>query len=177
MERTGKIRAIGIIITIVIAIFFIETIIFRTEIENFLAGGTKAYGAIAIFTGSFLLDMLPQYLSPHIFFLQFGIINFPLSLLIVSVILGSSLGSILGFETGKKFGPKLVNSAYDKKKSERIRKKIHHHGKWFMALAAISPLPYIPLIFGALGINRREFFFFGLIPRIIGLTIFGLFFI
>mgnify|MGYP000957820189 CR=1 FL=1 len=47
------------------------------------------------------------------------------------------------------------------------------YGKVAILVAAIFPLPYVPMIIGALGVNPRNFSLFGLLPRAVGLATFG----
>ena len=54
------------------------------------------------------------------------------------------------------------------KKAERgINKK----GKIIVAIAAVSPVPYIPMVLGAIKMARKEFILWGILPRSIGIII------
>jgi len=85
------------------------------------------------------------------------------------IVVGSTLGSLLGFYIGKRKGYLLARELYGKEKVDKMKSILDSYGKWFVALSAISPLPYIPLIFGSLNMEGRKFIYYGLIPRILGI--------
>lgn len=180
MKKDSKRRLVkigGILFTILMIFIFIESFIFREKLALILQGEVQAYGTLMIFFISMLMDLLPQYISPHAFLIQHNLIGFPLPLLLLATIVGSTFGSIIGFLLGRKLGKKFVTSIYKEKDYNRLRNKVSSHGKWVMAIAAVSPIPYLPLVFGALGISKRDFLFYGLIPRVLGFLILAIFLI
>jgi membrane protein YqaA with SNARE-associated domain len=130
---------------------------------------------IMIFLITFLLELLPQYVTPHIFLIEAKILGFSLIPLLGVLIMASFFGSIAGFEIGRKYGVKVVDRLYGNKEEHKLKKLVKKHGKWIIALAAVSPLPYIPIIFGSIGIKRENFLTYGILSRIAGLIVFALF--
>ncbi len=47
-------------------------------------------------------------------------------------------------------------------------------GAIIVIISAMTPLPYVPLIFGALGLRRKAFLFYGMIPRAITILLLGI---
>jgi len=171
MKKSTEIEiftAIGIIL------FFAASFFFRSQIKIWIGKEIAIYGLILIFLISALLEFLPQYISPHMLLLQSVLLGVSLTKISGIVIIGSIVGSIVGFEIGKKFGKRVVRNLTSQKNYKKIKEKTEKHGKWVMALAAVSPLPYIPLVFGSLEIKRKEFIYYGVIPRTIGLIIFAM---
>ena len=166
-------RNLKFILSIIIIFLFIASLIFQDEIKSIITKDVLAYGSIIIFIFALFLDLFPQYISPHLLILQLKIINFYSTTSLIIIIFGSVMGSIIGFEIGKKYRIKFTKKIY-KKDHKKIQKKIDKYGKYIISLAAISPIPYIPLIFGSLGMKNKTFFIFGLIPRILGLIVFSL---
>ncbi len=148
-------------------LFFIWGFINYDSLESQINEQVKAYGLISLFILSFLLDIVPQYLSPHIGLFSGALFGFnPVHSLLI-IIIGSTLGSVLGFEIGRLFVARANRDTfgYD---AFKIKEIMDRKGKWFVAIAAVSPLPYIPLILGMLNMGRKNFPMFGIIPRIIG---------
>lgn len=45
--------------------------------------------------------------------------------------------------------------------------------KIIVPIAAISPLPYLPVLLGAMNFSKQNFIIYGLIPRALSFIIFG----
>lgn len=165
-----EIKLVSTLMSLFILILFLISIIYKEQIASLLTSQEGFYGVAIFLFFSLLMDLIPQYLSPHFLIINAAILKIPLFYPTFFVILGSFIGSVLGFELGKK-GSFLIYQRSDLSKTKLYIKK---YGKYFMALAAISPLPYFPVVFGTLGIKRIEFLIFGLIPRIIGLVLLGI---
>jgi membrane protein YqaA with SNARE-associated domain len=94
--------------------------------------------------------------------------------ILLTVLIGSSLGAIIGFEIGNKFRKKasLIEHWIGKERTEKFEKGINKKGVWFITLAALSPVPYIPLILGMMHLSRKNFIIYGMIPRMISFILF-----
>lgn len=163
-------RILAVLLTLFMVIAIIAGLsyedVFKTEISSKIA----RYGLIGILVVSFTIEFLPQYFSPHIL-LTGGLISGvnPLFVLI-GILLGTFLGSMAGFELGRKIGENAIEDLFGKKKYAMVKRGMNSYGKWYFALAAVSPLPYVPMIVGSLNMNYRNFIIFGIIPRMIGLV-------
>lgn len=175
MKKVNKYRIIVASIFILVIIFFIFSITKYNSLEDQIKKKVEIGGLISVGIFSFILDFLPQYMPPHIFIVMNKLIGFNFILLLLLVTIGSSLGSLVGFEIGRRV--KKGNSLLEvlgKKKVKLFEKNINGWKKWFVSLAAVSPLPYIPLILGMFNMSRKNFIIFGVIPRVIGLIILGI---
>jgi len=144
-------------------------------IEDKISESVKQYGIIPIFILSILLDLIPQYISPHILAVIGNFFDINMILVITVMVIGSIIGSMTGFEIGSRLKKSnLIVDFVGKKKTKKFEESINKKGKYIVSLAAISPLPYIPLIIGMIHMKRRNFIFYGVIPRIIGLIVIGL---
>ncbi len=131
------------------------------------------YGVLALFVISILLDLVPQLISPVIA-LGTGIIaGINVHYAIFATVLGSMLGSIIGFILGKKYMFDVVDILVSEKSIARVTGLTNKYGKVVVPLAAISPLPYLPVLLGAMNFSKKNFFTYGIIPRILGIIIFG----
>jgi len=135
-----------------------------------------AYGTPALLFISIILDLIPQAISP-IFALGVGIAaGINVYFAIGATVLGSTIGSILGFFFGKKYMYNAVDILASKKDTEKLTDLTNRYGKIIVPLAAISPVPYIPVGLGAINFSKRNFLFYGIIPRAIAIIIYGLLF-
>jgi undecaprenyl-diphosphatase len=119
------------------------------------------------------LELVPNLLNPYIVLIV-GIgsgINVFLAVLLSCA--GSAAGSMIGFEVGKKYGLRFVQPFFRQKSLEKIFDFWKKYGKWFVFAAALTPLPYVPLIFGAFGMKRKDFLIFGIAARLAGLAAVG----
>jgi len=170
MKTKKSITIIGLTITFLIIGLFALSWIYKTEFQTFLTETAKAYGLIVIVALSFLLDFIPQYISPHMLILNSAIIKIPIIETSIFVSIGGLIAGIVGFELGRKYS-KLE---YDTENRKKIKRYLDKYKKPYMAIAAISPLPYSPLIFGSLKIPRKDFYIYGLFVRVIGYLGLGL---
>jgi membrane protein YqaA with SNARE-associated domain len=168
-KKTLKIS--GFLISGIVIFLFSLSIIYKNTIISFLSAQTGSYLLTLLFILSFLMELIPQYISAHLLIINIAILDMPLFYATVIITIGTFLGNIAGFEIGRKSS----FQAFQKKELRKVENYISKYGKFFMFIAALSPLPYFPMIFGFLKIKRRDFVFFGMLPRIIGIILLSLF--
>lgn len=159
----------SLVLTALLVLSFVYYGQFRAEISRIVG----VYGFPGLFLIGFLLELIPQFFSPHLALvvtIYFGL-NLPLALLFI--IIGSLLGSTLGFWIGKKKGLEVTYSFVAKGDITRFQELVDKYGKIVLLIAAISPLPYLPVVAGSLNINWKHFIFFGALPRAIGFIMAG----
>ncbi len=156
---------------IVIILVFILSVLDYPLLKDKIAGLVSSYGFLALFVISFSMEIVPQYLSPHLALIiaYFSKMNLLLALFVV--LIGSTTGSVLAFTLGRAYGDSLVYKFIDESSVFKFKKVINEHGKWYVLVAALSPLPYIPLILGMLKMSNKIFLLYGIIPRMIGIVI------
>lgn len=133
----------------------------------------QAYGFAGLFLASAFLEFVPQILNPFLVILV-GIasgLNPDMSILVVGF--GSIFGSVLGFELGRIYGIRLVSPLFSRKTMNKVSDFWAEHGKIVVLVSAITPLPYVPLIFGSLNLKRKHMWIYGLLPRILSFAIVG----
>jgi len=131
------------------------------------------YGLIGTLIITFLLDFIPQFLSPHLVILIAISSRLNVNLVVIASIIGTIIGSIVGYEIGSKQGFELICYYFKKKTILKTLNFWEKYGKIFVFISALAPLPYFPLVFGALKMPKKDFFHYGLIPRIIGFIAIG----
>lgn len=130
----------------------------------------QRYGTPALFTISIFLDLIPQYISPVVILGIAIISGLKIYYAIIATILGSTMGAVLGFIIGKKYLFSIIGVLISDKSTEKLIHLINKYGKIIIPLTAISPLPYLPIIIGAMKFSTRNFIIYGLIPRALGIT-------
>jgi membrane protein DedA with SNARE-associated domain len=168
-----KIRALDITIIILVILFSIVLIIGYKIFEKELTTQITTYGLIALFIISALLEFIPQIIHPFFPMIVAVSSGINIHLALLATIAGSLTGSVIGFEVGKKQGTVFLCSFIKEKTINKVFKFWDKYGYVFILIAALSPLPYYPLIFGSLDMPNKDFVKFGLIPRIVALLVLG----
>jgi len=168
-----KVEVFGVLLSLVIIATLIYGIVNIGNIGDTIKEEIYYLGIPGIILSSMFLDFFPQLVSPFIVLASAIIAGFNPHLAILFVILGSSIGATLGFILGKKYMFVIANRLISQNKIKKMTLMMNKYGKWAVSLTAISPLPYLPILIGALNFSKRNFIIYGLIPRAIGLTIFG----
>ncbi len=167
------IKAGEVVVTTVLLMLIFYILINSGTLQQEFESTVYIYGAPSLFALSFLLDLVPQLISPVMMLAAaiFAGINFYSAIIIT--ILGSTIGSILGFVLGKKYMYTSVDLLTSKKAAEKLTRLTNKYGKIIVPIAAISPLPYLPVLLGAMNFSKRNFIIYGLVPRALGFIIFG----
>jgi len=168
-----KVKSISLIVSILVVMLFILALIYYSKLDIAVSTGINKYGVIAIFLITIFLESFPQLLSPQAILISIIASDFNISLAVLSVSIGSIIGSIIGFYIGKKYMFEIVDYLITEKKKKKMIKHVDTYGTYFLFLSAITPLPYFPMFFGALSMRWKKFVFFGMAPRIISFFIFG----
>ena len=175
-RRGLKISASLFSIVILVGILFLLGVSFfdQERVAQFLTTNIARYGIVSLFFINFMLDFIPQLMTPYSTLVSFLFVGFNPQLVIWFTITGALAGSILGFEVGRKYGEEIVEDFVEKKTIMKIARFMNNYGgKIAILIAAISPLPYIPMIVGALNMKRKNFIIYGLLVRFFGLLIVG----
>ena len=172
-QEKRSIRIISSLITIISIALIIYTLINSTTLQKEFSSQVQSYGIPSILTLSILLDLIPQLISPIIILAASLVAGVNTPLAIIATIVGSSIGSIIGFALGKKYMCKAVTLLSTEPTRKRLTHLTNKYGKIIVPLAAISPLPYLPVLLGAMNLSKKNFLIYGLIPRALSFIIFG----
>lgn len=167
LNKKRLFTALGILFSLLVVGLVILSWFLRAHLTEFISTEIKVYGLLITFVISALLEIIPQWLSPHFILINAAVIGLPSFTSFLMVALGSTIGDFVGLWLGRKYGYELARQAYGKKKINKVKKMMNSHGRWIVTVSAFTPLPYIPLVFGTLGMKRKEFIIYGLIPRIL----------
>jgi len=146
----------------------------KNQINENLNSQVVKYGYVAVFVLAFLLEISPQPFASAIVPFTNGLVlglsyNYLLIYTLLAVVTSSFIAYLLGIYFGKGLTIKLVGEEnYDK--YHEIFKK---YGKFGMALIAITPLPYFPIIAGLFKMDFFDFIFYAVIPRVVYFFIFA----
>lgn len=167
--------SIGLIILVLTLFLFVGSILSYSYFEDKASELVSTFGVLMIFLLSIIFEFIPQYLSPHIFLFSILIVDINPFIVLLTVLIGSTLGSSLGYAVGRVYHNHFVSLFFEEKKIKSLKKSMNKYGKWYVFVAALSPLPYIPMIFGMLHLTKRNFLIYGVISRIVGLIVLFLF--
>ena len=172
-ELRRKFEIIDVIFALLFVIIAIISLVNYTILKGKISAEVEAYGLIGLFFTSAFMEIIPQIFNP-IFALVVSIasgINVHLAILLTC--LGSVIGSVIGFKIGAKYGINFIASMFDDFSLRRIDNFIEKYGKLCVTIAALTPLPYFPIVFGAFKLSKHDFFVYGIIPRILGFIFVG----
>lgn len=172
-QTKNVIKFVNAIIILTILAILSYSLINQDIVNDQASSQIQTYGLYGIFVISFLLDLIPQMLSPAMILAAAIFTNINTTLAILATIIGSTLGSIIGFSLGKRYMFKAVDILTSKKSTKKLTLITNKYGKIIIPITAISPFPYLPVLFGAMNFSTRNFIIYGLIPRAIGIIIFG----
>ena len=168
-----KIEILGIVVSIIIVAISIFSLLFYGFYKEKLTEGILTSGKILMFLSIFFLEFIPQMLSSHFPLFVSILSGINVFEAIIVALFASLISTILAFELGKKFGWKFICSLFEPKKLIKITNFWNKYGGWFVFISAFTPLPYFPLVFGALQMSRKKMWLFGIIPRIISFILLG----
>jgi membrane protein YqaA with SNARE-associated domain len=162
-KRTGLIFLIGM------AVIFIAVAVNYRYFESAATYMAEAYGLGGIFIISFLTDLFMQPIGPDVPLIggMLGGINK------YSVYLAAGLGSVaasmFGYMMGFFYGEFGIKKLYNEDKYLKWEKFYSKWGCLSVAIAAISPVPYVPFcwVSGIFKLKLWKFVLFALIPRMI----------
>lgn len=125
------------------------------------------YGLIGILVLSFFADLLEQPIGPEVPASLGVLFGLNLVLVLIFSIIGSYIGSLINYFIGKKYLSFEVKGAFEKRGYKKYHKLFYKYGGLVLALAAISPIPWVAFCWlaGSFKMNIKKFVLYGLIPR------------
>lgn len=173
MQKKNKtLTILGTLVSLFVIILFIESIIFREQIQALITDEAEGLGYFFVILVSAILELVPQFIAPTVLMLNAAILNISLLETTIFIIIGSTLGGVTGYIAGRKLGKGFAIHTFGKGRVKKVERSLNSYGKWFVMFAALTPLPYVPIIFGALGMTKKNITIFGFIPRAISYIIF-----
>lgn len=162
-KRTGLIFLAGMII-----VFIVVAINYR-YFESAATYMAEAYGLGGIFIISFLTDIFMQPIGPDVPLIggMLGGINKYYAYLAAG--LGSITASMFGYMMGFFYGEFGIKKLYGEEKYLKWEKFYSKWGCLSVAVAAMTPVPYVPFcwVSGIFKLKLWKFIIFALIPRMI----------
>lgn len=175
VDAKRAINLIGFLIILFTLGLFIYSFVDYGFIKNLASQTLIYYGLPAIFLIVFFFDLFPQYLSGHYVLVIAAVLKMDMLNSLIIALVGAFLASVLGFWLGKKVEGSFFNDIFGRVMYKKMEKGITKYGRWYAAISAVSPLPYIPLLFGALDMKWKDFLIYGVIPRLLGFIVTALF--
>ncbi len=157
----------GILIFILMVFLSLIILVFYSNIESGIFTFISSYSYFAIFIISFLLDLLMQPLGPDIVIVGGIFLKFNAMAVILYAVSGSVIASFIGYYIGRAYGRFGFKRRYYRKQYGIAKRLYARYGKLGLSIAAITPLPYVPLcwIAGIFKMKKIDFILFGILPR------------
>jgi uncharacterized membrane protein YdjX (TVP38/TMEM64 family) len=168
-----QIKVLTVLLTAISILLILYTLFNLQTLQNEFSAQVDYYGIPGLVVLSFFLELIPQLVSPIAILIAGVFAGVNVHLAILATIFGSTFGSILGFYLGKKYVCKALNVMANRRAISKITNLTNDYGKIIIPIAAVSPLPYMPVVFGSMNFSKKNFLFYALIPRIIGLVFYG----
>jgi membrane protein YqaA with SNARE-associated domain len=167
-KRTRNLIHLGVFVLIILLVgllIYLNLNFFNTTIRSYV----EKFGYLGIFLFSFIADALVQPIGPEAPALIGVLFKLNFVGIIISTLLGSYLASLMIFYLGKTYLQSKFKFINKKRNYELFEK----YGKWGLALAAISPVPWVVFCWlsGAYRLKLKQFIFYGLIPRTIRIIV------
>ena len=163
-----------LLFVLLIAVIILYSFYHSESLKEFVKQSVESYGYLAVFTVSYLSDIIMQPIAPDLpIFMGIVLSLNPISVVLIAIV-ASFLATVTGYYLGLRLGSEGFIMFYGEEKYSSIRKKYDKY-KFIIPLAAISPIPYVPVcwISGMLKMNKFQFFCYALVPRSIRLIIVG----
>lgn len=170
---TKSIEIIDILLGIIIISVSIIFLLNYNSLKIIISEDILGWGLIGLFAITTILEFIPQIINPYVGLIVAMASGLSIHWLILAACAGSVLGSWIGFEFGRSYGFRIIRRVFNQ---ERIDKAVifwRKYGYVFVTFTAITPLPYLPMVFGSLKMTRKNFLIFGVIPRILSLVVVG----
>lgn len=173
-----KLKIVSLIIGILVLLFFFYGLvnykILNKEISERVEFYVEKYGYYSVFIFSFILEISPQPFVGAIGTLASGLVvglNFYYLLLLV--IAAGTISAITAYSIGRIYGKRFVIRLFGEENYEKYNLLFRKYGKLAISLAALTPIPYFPIITGVFKMKAVDFVVYALFVRIIHFTIFS----
>jgi len=165
-------------VLIVLLIFFVYLILnygkIETGVNRFLENQIGTWGYFGVFISVFILELVPQPFFSSLFPLITGLVfNLNVIYLILLVIFTSVIANYTAYFIGIYYGDSVALYLISKKNYERSIRWFDRHGMKIIAILALTPLPYFPVMGGIFKMTFREFTYYAIIPRVLNIIIFS----
>ena len=171
----GKTRNIlvFVFILVLIVIVFLEIWLNKDYLNNLIGKYVQRFGYLGIFVFSLLADLLEQPIGPEVSASLGVIFELNIFLILVFSVLGSWGGSLISYYIGKKYFHHRLKDIAGGKIKEKYYRLFENYGRPILALAAISPIPWVTFCWlaGGFKLKIRHFIFWGLIPRLLRISL------
>lgn len=163
---------ISLLLFVLILFFFVYSVfnyrIMRKEISDRTEIYVTRYGYAAVFIFSFLLEISPQPFISALAPLASGIaLNMDYYFLTGIVILSATLAGLVGYFVGIVYGKTFAFRFIDGKNYQKYKRLFKKYGNFAMSVAALTPIPYFPVLAGVFKMKFTDFAIYALFFRVL----------
>lgn len=171
-SKRELITYMGFAVFIAFIIFSAVILIKLASIEKGIVDIVKGYTYAAILVVALLADMIMQPVGPDIPLVAGILIGLNPFIALVFASAGSLAATVLGYYLGAAYGEAGFMRFYGFAKYDRWRRLYLKYGRLVVMVAALTPLPYVPVCWlsGIFRMNKAEFIVFSMGSRILRLA-------
>ena len=165
---------IGILVIILFLYGLVNYRILDKQISERVEFYVGKYGYYSVFVFSFILEISPQPFIGAVGTVASGLV-FGLNFyyLLILVIVAGTLSAITAYAIGRLYGKRIVIKLFGRKNYEKYSLLFKKYGKLAISLAALTPIPYFPVIAGVFKMKAVDFAVYALFVRVIHFVVFS----
>jgi len=140
-----------------------------------LTSNALQMGYIGILIFTFILEISIQFVGPDILLISGILAGFNFYYVLMFILLGSVLAGLFAYYLGFIYGRKVLGFLFKEEEFERACRFFEKYGKIAMSIAALTPLPYFPVIAGIFKMKFRDFMLYAVAMRVLRFVVLGYF--
>jgi len=161
---------ISLALFILVLFFFVYSVfnykIMHKEISDRIETYVARYGYAAVFLLSFLLEISPRPFISALAPLASGLaVNMDYHFLTLIVILSATLSGLVGYFAGIIYGKNVILQFIKRKDYTKYKQLFKKYGNFAFSIAALTPIPYFPILAGAFRMKFTDFAIYALFFR------------
>jgi len=148
-------------------LIFLISLFYMNDIRTYIEGNVTSSNLFIDFMIIFLIELMPQPIGPEIFVLSAFLQNIKIWVVLMFGFIAITITSIFNFNIGRFFYDKVCSDGRCDKQLNSFKK----YDKYILLIASLGPVPYVPFcwISGSVNLPKKQFFLFGIMPRLIRL--------
>lgn len=143
-------------VTIIIIAIIVLGIINKNYISSTLTSSVEAGGLILLFIFTLILEAVPMPIGPVALVIGAILSGFNPWKVLLIVSVSSTIASLFSYWIGIKLRPILLKFL-EKQHIRKYERFFEKYDKWIAIIWPISPIPYLPVVFGILKLDFKYF--------------------
>jgi membrane protein YqaA with SNARE-associated domain len=163
-KRIAHVFSIAFIILIIL--FSAYSVINYRLLKNQVTTSIENKGYLGLFISSFILESFPSLIGPGTPLLAALLIKLNFVRLLIILLISTTISSLLTYYLGYRYSD-YFKELIDKKNLKKYERLFRKYGKVGMIIAAVTAVPYIPILAGIFKMKPSYFVFIVTTIRIV----------